>query len=54
MGSYTVSVGDAKPVRVRNIRDARSMIAEAITGYMATDPEAVARDAMTVNVAWTS
>lgn len=54
VSSYTVSVGDAKLVRVRNIRDARSMIAEAITSYMATDPEAVARDAMTVNLAWDS
>ena len=53
VSSYTVSVGNAKPVRVKTVRDARSVVAEAITSMMARDPEAVARDASTVNVAWT-
>jgi hypothetical protein len=54
MSSYTVSVGNAKPVRVRNVRDARSVVAEAMTNFLARDPEGVARGAMTVNEAFTS
>jgi hypothetical protein len=54
VSSYRVSVGSAKPVRVRNFRNARSIVAEAITNFMARDPEAVARDASTVNVAFDS
>lgn len=54
MSSYKVSVGDAKPVRVGNFRDARSVVAEAITGILARDPEAGARGAVTVNMAFDS
>jgi hypothetical protein len=52
VSSYKVSVGDAKPVRVKNIRDARSVVAEAVTNLLARDPESVARGAMTVNQAF--
>jgi hypothetical protein len=51
VSSYKVSVGSTT-VRVKNFRDARSVVAEAITGLMARDPEAVARSAMTVNMAF--
>jgi hypothetical protein len=49
-----VRVGDAEPVRVKKFRDARSVVAEAITSFLERDPEAVARSAMTVNEAFTS
>jgi hypothetical protein len=49
-----VNVGSAKPVRVRNFRDARSIVAEAIANFMARDPEAVARDTSRVNLAFDS
>lgn len=39
---------------MKNFRDARSVVAEAITGLTAHDPEAVARSAMTVNAAFES
>jgi hypothetical protein len=46
--SYRVIVG-SKTVRVKNFRDARSVVAEAITDLLKQDPEAVARDAMATN-----
>ena len=49
MSSYVVIVGNAKPVRVKNFRGARSVIAETVANLMARDPEAGARAAMTVN-----
>jgi hypothetical protein len=49
-----VSVGNAKPMRVKNFRDARSVIAEAVTSLMARDPEAAARGAVVVNAAFES
>jgi hypothetical protein len=54
VSSYKVSVGDAKPVRVENFRDARSVVAEAITSLLARDPEAGARGVVTVNTAFES
>ncbi|MGH3282277.1 MAG: hypothetical protein ACRDNW_24515 [Trebonia sp.] len=54
MSSFKVSVGNAKPVRVKNFRDARSVVAEAVTSLMAHDPEAVARGATVVNEAFES
>ncbi|MBV9447657.1 MAG: hypothetical protein JO345_17370 [Streptosporangiaceae bacterium] len=48
MSSYKVSVGSTT-VRVKNFRDARSVVAEAITSLLARDPEAVAHSAMSVN-----
>jgi hypothetical protein len=53
VSSYKVSVGNTT-VRVKNIRDARSVVAEAMTNFLARDPEAVALGAMTVNAAWDS
>jgi hypothetical protein len=53
VGSFRVSVGDTTR-QVRNFRDARSVIAEAMTGLMARDPESVARDAMSLNQAFES
>jgi len=47
-------VGDAKPVRVKNIGGARDVVAKAITTLAALDPEGVARGAMTVNEAFVS
>jgi hypothetical protein len=47
-------VGDTKPVRVKDFRDARSLIAAAITDLMARDPEGVARSAGPVNQAFES
>ena len=50
MSSYTGHAWATRnSVRVKSARDARSIIAEAITSLMARDPEAVARDAITVN-----
>jgi hypothetical protein len=40
--------------RVKNFRDARAVIAAAITDLMGRDPESVARDAITVNTAMDS
>jgi hypothetical protein len=54
VSSYKVSVGNARPVRVKNVRDARSVVAVAVTSLMARDPEGVARGAMTVNAAFDS
>lgn len=51
MSSYKVSVGDTT-VRVKRFRDARSVVAEAITSFLVDDPEAVARCAMVANVAF--
>jgi hypothetical protein len=39
----------SKTVRVKNFRDARSVVAEAVTNLLAQDPEAVARAAMAIN-----
>lgn len=50
MRRFKVTVGDTHS-RVKTFRDARSVIAEAITDLMARDPESVARDAGSVNVA---
>jgi len=51
MSGYRVSVGSAT-VRVKNFRDARSVVAKAVTDLIARDPEAVARDATMVNQAF--
>jgi hypothetical protein len=51
VSSYKVSVG-GKTVRVKNFRDARSVVAEAITDFMAHDPESIARGAMVANQAF--
>lgn len=42
MSSYRVTVGGTT-VRVKNFRDARSVVAEAITDLMARDPRAEIR-----------
>lgn len=52
VSSYWVSVGNAKPMRVKNFRDARSIVATAMTNFLAQDPEAVASDASSVNLAF--
>lgn len=44
----------SKTVRVREFRDARSVVAAAITDLLARDPEAVARDAIVVREAFES
>jgi hypothetical protein len=54
VSSFKVSVGNARPMRVKNFRDARSVIAEAVTSLMARDPEAMARSAVVVNAAFES
>lgn len=41
-------------VRVKTFRDARSVVARAITNLMAQDPEAMAKSAMVVNEAFDS
>ena len=41
-------------MRVRNFRDARSIVAKAITNYMAQDPEGVARHVSGVDMAFDS
>lgn len=46
MGSTTV--------RAKKFRDARSVVADAITDLLARDPEAVARHAVVVNQAFES
>jgi hypothetical protein len=53
VSSYKVSVGNTT-VRAENFRDARSVVAEAITSLLARDPEAGARGAVTVNLAFDS
>jgi hypothetical protein len=53
VSSYKVSVG-GETVRVKTFRAARSVVATAITGLMARDPEAVARHAGAVNMAFES
>lgn len=53
MSSYKVSVGNTT-ARVGNFRDTRSVVADAITDLLAHDPEAVARDAVTINAAFDS
>jgi hypothetical protein len=40
VSSYRVNMGSAKPVWVRNFRDARSIVAEAMINFMARDPAA--------------
>jgi hypothetical protein len=54
VSSFKVSVGNAKPVRVKNFRDARSVIAEYVTSLTTRDPEAMARGAVVVNAAFES
>ena len=54
MSVYEVTVGSARPVRARSFRDARAVIAGAMTDFMARDPESVARDAGPVNEAMSS
>jgi hypothetical protein len=49
VSSYRVSDGDVV-VRAKNFRDARSVVAEAITNFLADDPEAVAGSATSVNL----
>jgi hypothetical protein len=51
VSGYKVSVGSTT-VRVKTFRDARSVVAEAVTNLMARDPEAIARGAMMVNLAF--
>lgn len=51
MSSYQVTVGGTS-VRVKRFRDARSVVAEAITSFLADDPESVARSAMVANAAF--
>jgi hypothetical protein len=53
VSSFKVTVGKST-VRVKNFRDARSVVARAITNLMAQDPEAMARSAMVVNEAFDS
>jgi len=53
VGSYRVSVGSTT-VRVKKFRDVRPIVAEAITTFLAQDPEAVARDAIVANQAFES
>jgi hypothetical protein len=53
VSSFEVTVGE-KTRRVKTFRDAQSAIARAITDLMARDPEAVARDAGSVNEAMVS
>lgn len=53
VSSFRVSVGDTTR-QVRTFPDAWSVIAEAMTDFMARDPESVARDAMSVNQAFES
>jgi hypothetical protein len=50
---YIVSVARTT-VRLKKFRDARSVVAEAVTNFMARDPEAVARDAMGIDLAFES
>jgi hypothetical protein len=54
VSGYTVSVGDTTVRRVANFRDARAVVAGAVTDFLADDPEAVARVAMVVNGAFES
>jgi hypothetical protein len=51
VSSYKVSVGSTT-VRVKKFRDARSVVAAAITDLMARDPETIARDAMAIDQAF--
>ncbi len=51
MSSYQVSVGSAPAQRVKTVREAGVAVMEAVTGFLAVDPEAVARDAMRANTA---
>lgn len=53
MSSFKVSVAKST-VRVKDFREARSVIAKAITDLMARDPEAMARSAAVVNEAFDS
>lgn len=53
VSSFKVSVGNTT-VRVKNFRDARSVVAEYVTSLTARDPEAMARGAMVVNEAFES
>jgi hypothetical protein len=46
VSSYRVSVGSAPARRVKTVREAGVAVMEALTGFLADDPEAVARDAM--------
>ncbi|MGH3283120.1 MAG: hypothetical protein ACRDPD_00270 [Streptosporangiaceae bacterium] len=48
VSSYRVIVG-GKTVRAKNFRDARSVVADAITSLLEQDPEPVARFAMATN-----
>jgi hypothetical protein len=53
VSSFKVSVGTST-VRVKNFRDARSVVARAITDLTAQDPEAMARSAVVLNEAFDS
>jgi hypothetical protein len=53
VGSFQVSVGKST-VRVKNFRDARAVVARAITDLTTQDPEAMARSAVVVNGAFDS
>lgn len=53
MSSYLVSVSDST-VPVKNFRDARAVVAGAVTDFLADDPESVARVAVVVNAAFES
>lgn len=50
VSSYKVSVGSTT-VRVKKFRDARSVVAEAITNFLADAPDAAAGGAMMANQA---
>jgi hypothetical protein len=54
VSSYVVSVGDAEPVRVKTFPEVGPVVMEALTSFLAQDPEAVARDAMMANSAFTN
>jgi hypothetical protein len=53
VSSFKVTVGKST-VRVKNFRDARSVVEKAITNLTAQDPEAMARSAVVVDAAFDS
>jgi hypothetical protein len=48
VSSYKVSVGN-ETVRVKTYQEVGPVVMEALTSFLAQDPEAVARDAMVAN-----
>ena len=51
MGSYSVSVGD-QSIRVKTFREVGPAVMEALTGFLARDPEGVAEGAAMANRAF--